>query len=408
MPRAVTDCTILMVDDEEANLDLLEAFLSQDGYRSLVRTTDAREAVDRFADCAPDLVLLDLHMPFRDGFQVLADIRSRTPPDEYLPVLVLTADITADARERALSSGARDFITKPFDAVEVLLRVRNLLEARMMHCEQREARVRAEAAERARDRMLSVVAHDLRNPLALVAMNAEMLLELLDPESDPYQHEMLETMARASARMQRLVEDLLDVSRLEMGGFSLEIAEHAPDALVHEAIGMMRPAARTAAVSLHIEAGDELPSVRVDGARVVQVLSNLIGNAVKFTPAGGCITVSVGVAGEELQIRVTDTGAGIPADKLPHVFRAFWQVDETDRRGAGLGLWIARTLVEAHGGRISVESREGEGSMFAFTIPLLDSPVGAGLHVTHRSADPCRVDGLSAPSELRADRLGPP
>jgi signal transduction histidine kinase len=383
MEHPTTHCTILLVDDEAANVDLLEAFLEAEGYRHLVCTTDARQAVPLFEAHAPDLVLLDLHMPYLDGWEVLRRLRERTPADDYLPVLVLTADITPEAKERALSGGARDFLTKPFDAVEVLLRVHNLLETRLLHRQQRQARERAEAlaaenarlfaeaqkASEARDRMLSVVAHDLRNPLAVVAMNAEMMLETQPPDADPYQQETLGMIRQASQRMQRLVEDLLDVSRIENGSFSLRLEEHVLDELFAEADRLLQPAAQSARVALRFHPCAGLQALRVDGARVLQVLGNLVGNAIKFTPAGGRVEVACAWAGEQAEITVADTGPGIPADQLPRIFGAFWQARDDDHRGIGLGLWIARSLVEAHGGSIGVESCPGEGTRFRFTLP---------------------------------------
>jgi signal transduction histidine kinase len=313
-------------------------------------------------------------------------------------VLVLTADITPEAKERALSGGARDFLTKPLDVVEVLLRVHNLLEARLLHRHQREARERAEAlaaenarlfeqaqqATLARDRMLSVVAHDLRNPLAVIAMNAEMMRELLPPESGPYQQrETLDVICQASERMQRLVEDLLDVSRIEHGTFTLQIGDHGVAGLLAEAERLLRPAAERAGVALHFAVPATLPPLRVDGARVIQVLSNLVGNAVKFTPAGGRVGVTCAETGGWVEVTVEDNGPGIPADQMPHIFGAFWQAREADRRGIGLGLWIARSFVEAHGGTIRVDSVEGEGTVFLFTLPAVPAaeaplPGGAG------------------------------
>ena len=145
-------CTVLLVDDEPANLDLLEALLEGEGYGAagggrLVRTTDPREVAALVAAHAPDLVLLDLHMPHRHGLAVLADLRAAAAPGDYRPVLVLTADVTGEAKEHALALGARDFVTKPFDTTEVLLRVENLLDARVLHRSERQARERAEAAE---------------------------------------------------------------------------------------------------------------------------------------------------------------------------------------------------------------------------------------------------------------------
>lgn len=137
-------CTLLLVDDEIANLELLQVLLEGEGYTRVVRTSDARQAIPLWERHAPDLVLLDLHMPHRDGFEVLHDIRERTAPDDFRPVLVLTADVTPEAKERALSSGAKDFINKPIDATEALLRVQNLLETRVLYRREREARQAAE------------------------------------------------------------------------------------------------------------------------------------------------------------------------------------------------------------------------------------------------------------------------
>ncbi|HEU0301420.1 MAG TPA: response regulator, partial [Longimicrobium sp.] len=148
MTEPLTSCSILLVDDEEANLDLLEGFLRAEGYESLIRTADSREVLTLVDAHRPDLVLLDLHMPYKDGFTVLAELQAHVAPGDYLPVLVLTADVATEARERALSGGARDFLTKPFDVVEVLLRVHNLLETRTLYLRQRDAREAAERGER--------------------------------------------------------------------------------------------------------------------------------------------------------------------------------------------------------------------------------------------------------------------
>jgi signal transduction histidine kinase len=389
MANRTTDCTILLVDDEEANLDLLEGCLRADGFHRLVRTSDAREAAPLFQAEQPDLVLLDLHMPFRDGFELLRHFGERTPDGDYLPVLVLTADITPDAKRRALSGGARDFLTKPFDLVEVSLRVRNLLETRLLHLHQREQRERAEGlaaenarlfagaqeATRARDRMLSVVAHDLRNPLALVAMNAEMLDELLSPRASAYQREMVQIIQHATDRMQRLIEDLLDVSRLEHGTFTLHRSPTRPAELLAETEQMLRSTAQAQDVVLEVRCDDGLPPADVDGARLLQVLSNLGSNALKFSRPGGRVVITCECSGEELHFAVVDSGQGIPAAEIPHLFRAFWQARQGDPRGVGLGLWIAHSIVEAHAGRIWVESVENEGSTFHFSVPIAESRV---------------------------------
>jgi signal transduction histidine kinase/DNA-binding NarL/FixJ family response regulator len=539
--ETLTSRTILLVDDEEANLDLLEGFLNAEGYHSLVRTADPRKVLSLMDAHRPDLVLLDLHMPFRSGFEILADLQARHEDDDYVPVLVLTADATSDARERALSGGARDFLTKPFDVAEVLLRVRNLLETRVLYLRQRQARksaeflaeasrvlassfdtgttlaqlarlavpeladlcvvdvvdadgayrqagaahvdsdkeglIRAEgpvrparphpltglyaagepvllaeipesvvagiaggprmrelagvigarsamvvplragdrpiggitlvAAEsgrrygaedlalatelahraalavenarlfaqthsalQARDEMLAVVAHDLRNPVSTVVMGTDLLLETM-PEDEPHAFDRrhLEMIKRSALGMNRLIQDLLEVSRVVGGKLPLAVQDEEVRLLMTEASAMLRPLAEARRIDFHVRAPGDLPRLRMDGPRVMQVISNLVGNAVKFTPQGGAVTLAAEWRDRELHVSVADTGAGISPEQLPHVFGRFWQADDADRRGLGLGLAIARGIVEAHGGRIWVQSEPGEGSTFHFTLP---------------------------------------
>jgi signal transduction histidine kinase len=544
----LTSRSILLVDDEEANLDLLEGFLRSEGYNTLVRTTDSRQVLSLMEAHCPDLVLLDLHMPYKDGFAIMRELREHVPADDYVPVLVLTADITTEAREKALSGGARDFLTKPFDVVEVLLRVRNLLETRVLYLRQREAREEAERAERraaflaeasrvlassfdtcttlaqlarlavpeladlcivdvledddtyrqvgaahvdaekegmirsvaptdrtrhhplaamfasgepvllsevsdlllqamaggqgmrklvemigprsamvvplragdrpiggltlvsaesgrrygaedlalaqelarraalavenaqlyaqaqaatrARDEMLAVVAHDLRNPLSTISLGAELLLDTT-PE-DPghaFQRRHLSTVKRSAERMNRLIQDLLDVSRVTGGKMTMAPKDEDLSLLLGEAAAMLRPLAEARGITFQTRGIRDLPRLRVDGARLMQVISNLVGNALKFTSEGGSVTLA-GERGEDgVRVSVIDTGSGISPEQLPHVFGRFWQANDADRRGLGLGLGIARGIVEAHGGRIWVESELGHGSIFHFTLP---------------------------------------
>jgi signal transduction histidine kinase/DNA-binding response OmpR family regulator len=529
IPEPLAHCSILIVDDEEANLDLLEGLLYSEGYRRITRVLDARRVVERWESCRPDLVLLDLHMPHRSGFEILADLRDRTARDDFLPVLVLTADVTQEARDRALSEGARDFLTKPFDAVEVLLRVRNLLEIKLLHRSQREGRIHAEAAERratlladasrmlsasldsqtalaqvanllvrdyadacgffllddekpravahaalggtvrlpeeaesalaehivatveeravrivpvgaealivapiitpsrpvgalaltipdpaainvadlemisdlasraalamdnaelfadaqlasqARERLLSVVAHDLRSPLTAIGMYAEMLLGLLPPASDRFTKDALGSIHRSSQRMQQQIEDLLDLTRLQQGTFSLRRTACALADIFREADLLLKPLADSRAVELRVEGDEEQGSTiaEIDGSRFQQVVSNLVGNALKFTPENGSVLLRWEVDDGDLRVAVADTGPGIAREQIPHIFGAFWQARDGDRRGVGLGLWIARAIVEAHDGRIWVDSAEGEGATFHFAIPIARQHRGA-------------------------------
>jgi signal transduction histidine kinase len=226
----------------------------------------------------------------------------------------------------------------------------------------------AELATRARDHMLGIVAHDLRNPLGTILMASQLLEDTLD-KTLPAQRQVA-IMRRAGKQMNRLIQDLLDVKRMENDRLSVEPRPTSVLALLSEAVEMLRPLAGASALELTLELSDTLPDVAVDSVRVQQVLSNLVGNAVKFTPKGGRITLRAVSTDGEVRIAVVDTGPGIPAEQIPHVFGQFWQGARADRRGIGLGLAIAKGIVEAHRGRIWVESTVGEGSSFYFTLPV--------------------------------------
>jgi PAS domain S-box-containing protein len=227
----------------------------------------------------------------------------------------------------------------------------------------------ARDAARARDEVLGVVSHDLRNPLSAIAMCARVLQE--EPPADPAgRRQMLATIAESTDWMQRLIRDLLDVSAIEAGRLSMERRPGPVRPIVEAAVGMLNGAAAERSLDVRVAVPEGLPAVNVDAGRVVQVLANLLGNAIKFTAPGGRITVCATASPGEVTISVADTGVGIAAEDQPHVFERYWQARHVARRrGAGLGLAIAKGIVEAHGGRIWVESTPGEGSTFSFTIP---------------------------------------
>jgi len=223
-----------------------------------------------------------------------------------------------------------------------------------------------EQAVKARDEVMAVVSHDLRNPISTITMTTDLLRERIS-EGDALR--LLDTISRSTERMERLIRDLLDVTRIEAGGLTVERGPVDPAELVQEAVQLQQPLARENGINLDTEIQGPLPTLQADRERLLQVFQNLIDNALKFTPKGGRVTIAAEPGTDEVRFTVRDTGPGIPAEQLPHLFDRFWQARKGSN-GAGLGLTIARGIVEAHGGRITAESVPGSGTEFKFGIPV--------------------------------------
>jgi signal transduction histidine kinase len=232
----------------------------------------------------------------------------------------------------------------------------------------------ARGATRARDDVLGIVAHDLRSPLNSIVLGIQALRRRGRGVPNAPGAEALDRLLSSAQRMGRLIEDLLDVARLEAGQLSISPSPQPTEGLLREAVEAARPQAGL--VHLLLDEPGALPPVLADRDRLLQVFSNLLGNALKFTPPGGEVRAGARLEGEAVCFYVRDTGPGIAPEALAHIFDRFWQADRRDRRGAGLGLSIARGLVEAHGGRLRVESEPGRGSTFFFTVPVASSTPG--------------------------------
>jgi len=233
--------------------------------------------------------------------------------------------------------------------------------------QEREAKEKAEAAVRVRDETLGIVSHDLRNPLTKIALSAELLSDATTDE----QPELIKTITGSARQMQRLIQDLLDVARMETGKLSVRRDEIDTEALVREMCESNTPIALQKQQTIICRPTSDMPKICGDRERLVQVFGNLIGNAMKFTPENGTISVDARRTGEVVLFIVRDTGPGIPQADLKKVFTPYWQAKKTAHMGAGLGLAIVRGIVEAHGGQVWAENAPDGGAVFSFTIPVV-------------------------------------
>src|SRR5437899_2026880 len=378
----LNEARILIVDDELANVRLLERLLQQTGYRNLVTTTDPRQARGLYDELHPDLILLDLMMPPLDGVAVMGELA--IPAEAYVPILVLTADVTMAAKQRALAAGAKDFLTKPFDRIEVLLRIKNLLDTRSLYLElERQNRsLEAIVAERTQrllqsekvatmGSLLAGVAHELNNPLAVLTGHAHLLREGAKDESLASRAEKIQA---AADRCARIVKNFLALARQrppERGAVSVNM-------VIQGALEMLAYELRTDSVEVTCEFAAGLPPLWADSHQLHQVLVNLIANAhhamrKQPKPAPRRIRLASQPDREHQRVRLTapDTGPGIAPEIREKIFEPFFTTKPAGE-GTGLGLSLCRGIIEEHGGTISIQSEPGQGATFVIELPLVE------------------------------------
>jgi signal transduction histidine kinase len=227
-----------------------------------------------------------------------------------------------------------------------------------------------ERAKKLREETLSIVSHDLRTPLSAVLFSAVVIEEMLkagQPASEAAK--ALGALVRSAKRMNRIIDDLLDYARMEAGTFRIEPARFPLETVIAESVDSMKAAAEGRGIRLTLNHSDNGVLVSCDKDRIIQVLENLIGTAIKFSPEGGSVTVESKASGNCATLAIQDEGPGIPSDQLPRIFERHWQARRTAHQGTGLGLFIAKSIVEAHGGRIEVQSTVGMGTRFTVSLP---------------------------------------
>ncbi len=347
------------ISRDSANAWICDALMdpSLDGSRLMT----SRRAIETKQLVAEEVVPMDFAPPVRHELrEQLRDSLGATASVLAVPLSAHGRIVGAIVFVRAAASTPyerRDFGVAQDLAQRAALSIDN---GRLYHA--------AQDAIRARDDLMGVVAHDLRNPLSVILMQAEVL-HLIHPNGGKQSDESAAAISRSAMRMNRLIQDLLDVSRIEAGGLSMRRAPIDPATLVAETVDSQRPLASSEHLDLQVDVEASLPNVDGDRDRLMQVFENLIGNAIKFTEAGGRVSVGARSENGDVLFWVSDTGMGMRHEDLPRVFDRFWRAQEGDKHGAGLGLPIVKGIVEAHGGRIWVESSIGNGTTFSFTIP---------------------------------------
>lgn len=401
---------ILIVDDEETNVILLAFMLQRAGYQDVRTTTDSRETAGIVAEFKPDLVLLDLSMPYLDGFDVMGILRADKGADAFLPILVLTADVTPGTKRRALTSGANDFLTKPFENEEVVLRSKNLLHARRLHLElqdqnrilEEKVRQRTHDLEqtmaelkasqqksiqqerlRALGQMSTGVAHDFNNQLTVILGYSELLLlnESRMLSNKVMSAQYLRTINTAARDSALIANRLREFHRpREAGDIFLPVNL---EKLLKEAALITQPKwksqARAAgqAITVRLEV-DPTPSVAGNGAELREAVANLILNAVDAMPNGGTITLRTRRLADAVLVEVDDNGAGMTEEVRQRCLEPFFTTKGEEN--SGLGLSTVYGIVKRHEGHLDVVSEVGRGTTFFLRLPFSTADASIGRH----------------------------
>ncbi len=361
--------TVTLVDDER------QFYMSCTGFPEPIAT--ARQTPLEFSFCKHTVVLgKPLVIPDVRGHPLVGDnpAISQFGVTAYAGIPLLTSDGHALGTLCVMDFKVREWTPDQVSSLtDLAAAVSTEIELRMDIAERVRVEEALQRAVRLRDEVLGIVSHDLRNPVHTISLTSGLLREIV-PEGAGQEpvRKHLDIISRAAKQMDHLIRDLLDVASIGAGHLSVERGRVTAATLLGAASEMLRPLVEEAGLHFRCEAPADTPVVWADPDRIGQLLSNLVGNAVKFTPAGGRVELGLEVGDGEVRFHVADTGPGITADQLPHVFEQFWQARPAGRHGAGLGLAISKGIAEAHGGRIWVESREGEGATFFFTLPVDD------------------------------------
>lgn len=364
---------ILVVDDEAANRLLLHELLEPHGY-AVAEAANGEDALDLARTTQPDVILLDVMMPRLDGFEVCRRLKA-APETSPVPVLIVSSLSARQERLQGIEAGANDFVTKPIDRADLLLRVRNALATKRLYDRMEGQYIRLRELESLRDSLVHMLVHDVRSPLSALIAYVHLLGSEAEQIAAVEISSMVAELKVLARRMSDMVDTVLDVNRLEAGRMPLAPQEVELGDLIREAVRALGPAALS---RVQVALPDTPVRATLDPVVIGRVAINLIGNALKYSEDSSPVQVTVTREDTAVQVAVRDTGSGIPADELEKIFEKFGRARAHRRNhGTGLGLTFCKMAVEAHGGAVGARSTLGGGSTFWFRIP--PAPVTGGM-----------------------------
>src|SRR3990167_2903527 len=355
---------ILIVDDVEENVDILNQYFSARGFQTILAYGGA-QAVEKAERERPDVILLDIMMPDLDGFRVCEILKKERTHFKNIPIILVTAKDDVESKVKGLSLGADDYVTKPFSVQELEARVRSALRLKKALEELKEL-------NELKNQFLGMASHDIKGPIGRIEKLTEELLLKKEKSWTPEQLEHLKKVKQEAEVVFNLISDLLNVVKIEAGKVGVEFQKVNVEKLIEEVFKMNEMAA--GAKKLHIKTviDPKVPEVLADPLRLLEVLENLITNAMKFSKSGGDITIQLKKVKKGIEITISDQGVGIPEKELPRLFDRFARLSPqptAGEKGTGLGLSICKQIIDLHKGTIAAKSEVGHGTTFTIFLP---------------------------------------
>ena len=361
---------ILIIDDDRLNIRILASILQNEGF-AITEGDSGERALELYEEIKPDLVLMDVVLPGIDGFAACRELRARHG-DDTAPIIFITAKQESDDIVEGLAAGGVDYLPKPFRRKESLARIRTHLQNRILGEQQKALVDQLKAANQAKNRLLGMAAHDLRNPLASIRGLSEFLRDGTVGQLTADQLDLANTIFETSQSMLTLLNELLDVATIEAGELKIHKEPNNLTELVEKAVYLNNINANKKNTKIVFSPPEEAPIVRLDQAKIKQVMDNLLSNAVKYSPPGSIVNVRISGYHPAFTIAVQDQGKGIPENERHQLFKDFTTLSSKPTGGekaTGLGLAICRKIIEAHRGAITATNLPHGGCEFSVMLP---------------------------------------
>jgi signal transduction histidine kinase len=368
-----TSATICVIDDNPDNVDLLEQELSDAGYR-VVTALGGESGLEVIANEKPDIVLLDIMMPDLSGYDVCRQLR-RDEETVALPIILVTAKTGTRDEVKGLDAGANDYVIKPINIDTLLARVRTQLRIKTLQDELRRSYESFIRLDRARQDMISMLAHDMKTPLMTVSASTKLLMDSQVQADSDRISQVSSLMLKSAHKLRELVEDFLSLARWDRTGLAAEITVCDLGEIVRDVHDSCETLIRDRGLTVETDLPQSELSVCADPVLLHRVWQNLLSNAIKYNRQGGSITLRAQEENGIVTCEVADTGIGIPADVLPRVFEIFFRPEgRKEIEGSGLGLAVVRAILRAHNSDHEISSIEGEGTRFTFKLSAEKAP----------------------------------